>query len=140
MLIFLQVQLLRAVHTMAKERVQYCMTALDVQAMSMCYRSAPTQTTTTVVTVRMLELAVDHQVERINNICFLYVKDVFCTEKCTTGEVKLGGGQNSREGRVEFCADGQWGTVCDSSWTASDAAVICRQLGQYSSGSISFKN
>ena len=59
---------------------------------------------------------------------------MLCIEKCITGEVRLGGGQNPREGRVELCVDGQWGTVCDSSWTVSDAAVICRQIGRYGSG------
>ena len=57
-----------------------------------------------------------------------------CIEKCITGEIRLGGGQNTREGRVEFCADGRWGSVCDSFWTATDAEVVCRQIGQYSSG------
>ena len=37
---------------------------------------------------------------------------------------------------MEVCADGQWGSVCDSSWTVTDAAVVCRQIGQYSSGKI----
>lgn len=48
--------------------------------------------------------------------------------------MRLIGGENKREGRVDVCINGQWGSICDDSWTPSDAAVICRQLGQYHSG------
>ena len=45
------------------------------------------------------------------------------------GEIRLEGGTTSREGRVEMCSGGVWGTVCDNNWGTSDARVVCRQLG-----------
>ena len=49
---------------------------------------------------------------------------------CTTGDVRLIGGNGVSEGRVEICLNNQWGTVCDDSWDDRGAAVVCRQLRQ----------
>ena len=48
---------------------------------------------------------------------------------CHNGALRLAGGRDATEGRVEVCFNGRWGTVCDDLFGNRDARVICRQLG-----------
>ena len=51
------------------------------------------------------------------------------TTNCTDGDVRLEGGRNMFEGRVEMCDRGEWKSVCDRRWGSEEAEVVCRQLG-----------
>ncbi len=55
---------------------------------------------------------------------------------CIQGDIRLVGGADFRQGRVEVCNSNAWGTVCDDFFGADEATVACRQLGLNGDGRI----
>jgi len=56
--------------------------------------------------------------------CVLTISD-----PCSSGDIRLWGGQTEYEGNIEMCTDhGVWSAVCDRYWDNIDATVACRQL------------
>ena len=53
---------------------------------------------------------------------------------CSDGDVRLMGGANSLEGRVEICQSNVYSTVCDDFWDELEARVVCAQLGYTGEG------
>ena len=49
---------------------------------------------------------------------------------CFSSTIRLTGGKDENEGRVEVCSNGVWGTICGGGyWDSNDTTVVCRQLG-----------
>ena len=53
---------------------------------------------------------------------------------CIDGDVRLVGGSNDLEGRVEVCINNAWGTVCNELFSSDDAQVVCNQVGVLHNG------
>ena len=64
---------------------------------------------------------------------------MFIAAPCTAGQLRLVGSNIPNEGRVEICISNVWGTVCDDSWSSTDATVVCRQLGYSAQGQTALK-
>ena len=51
------------------------------------------------------------------------------TDNCTTGEIRLTGGNSQYEGLVEICYNSSWRSLCPYSWNNYEVQVVCKQLG-----------
>ena len=54
---------------------------------------------------------------------------IFPSADCSKSEIRLVNGTSYREGRVEVCVGGRWGTVCGDGWTNEDAGHVCEYFG-----------
>ena len=53
---------------------------------------------------------------------------IYHSAGCKDGDVRLQGGLDPSNGRVEVCQFGMWVAVCSDEWDDIDASVVCRQL------------
>ena len=63
--------------------------------------------------------------EEAGVICYGSDSDHGCNET----DIRLVDGETEREGRLEICINGVWGSVCNHGWDIKNARVVCRQLG-----------
>ena len=66
------------------------------------------------------------------------LNDTTNTPSCPVEAMRLVGGTVDKNGRVEVCLNGVWGTVCADGWGVSDAFVACKQLGMGEGSKLSY--
>ena len=88
-----------------------------------------------VITIAGLDLMKQQLCVQVNNlvsVCVCTLSLLYCSDTpCVDGEVLLVGGHNVQEGRVLFCYNGEWYSICSDSWSEMDAEadVVCSTLG-----------
>ena len=58
--------------------------------------------------------------------------DNYCSDTvCANDTLRLVGGHNAKEGRVQVCENGEWHSICSDNWSVMDgkADVVCSTLG-----------
>lgn len=68
---------------------------------------------------------IDYRLTNINQNISL----TFFSNHIEGPNIRLVGGANLMQGRVEILHNNEWGTVCDDSWDSMDASVVCSMLG-----------
>ena len=68
--------------------------------------------------------------ENLLYLSFIIIAIGVSSGNCTAGSVRLVGGSNQYEGRVEVCVNQAWSSVCTySGWNKKSAKIICNQVG-----------
>lgn len=69
-------------------------------------------------------------------MCLCIVTTDIRDSDCSNGALRLADGPSVNEGRVEVCYNGVWGSICDSSWTTTEANIVCKTLGHQEYGEL----
>ena len=71
-------------------------------------------------------------ISKILNMNICISSDVsLVAANCSHGDLRLVGGADPSEGRLEVCINNAWGSVCDNLFDDEDAEVACLQLGGF---------
>ena len=73
-------------------------------------------------------MTVDAETRILSYLVISYTSNTTSQPECSSGDLRLVGGERKSDGRVEICVEGLWGTVCDSGWDQREALVVCRQI------------
>ena len=128
--------------TLAVTMVESFLTMLDAQEVSLLFSAAQIVELVSTAANTLMILQSDAQVLCdytlslfiLYHLCICVFGWSIVPSNCTDGQIRLRGGLNQREGRVEICYERVWGTICDTQWDYREAQVTCRQLGFQSLG------